>query len=164
MNLKSLATAAGVAALTLTPSSAFALSAGVLQQSGANLRVMVSHGGAPTEVRMIAVDEDYNALEDTRAFPAVLMATSEPRRVTMSVPTNTWAICAQTTNAYVPEGELGIGFIVESCARVNPHKLQRDASLNFGARRTRGGVGLQRSLQNPDVQIIQEGEEGRTSS
>jgi len=165
MNLKSLALAAGAAALTITPTAAFALSAGVLQQNGTNLRVLVSHRGAPVEARMVAVDEEFNELEGVKSFPEKVLVTTDPRRVVMSVPTNTWAICAVADVTYddIP-GQVGHSFIVESCARVNPHKLQNEPQLRLNGTRTPGGHGLRRSLQGTDVQIIQQGEEGRTSS
>ena len=165
MNLKSIALAAGAAVLALSPSAAFALSAGVLEQHGTNLRVLVSHGGAPIEARIVAVDENYNELKEARAFPDQLLITGDPKRVSMAVPMNTYAICAVADITYNdPNTQVATGMIIESCARVNPHKLQQGAQLNFGGRKTPGGQRLRNGLQNTEVQLIQQGEEGRTSS
>ena len=65
--------------------SANALSAGVFQQSGNNIRVLVSHRGEPTQVELFAVDAEYNRV-DARVFPATFTVTDKARRVSVKAP------------------------------------------------------------------------------
>ena len=146
MSLKSIALAASVAALTLTPTSAFALSAGIVRQAGTNVRVIVSHNGAPIQADMVAVDKEYNRLS-ARVMPAtVRVGTNNSRRVNMRVPENTYAICAVSEPLLAP-GEVGGAFRIETCARVNPDKIKKGNRLNFGTQRTSGSLGLRQALQ-----------------
>ena len=107
---------------------------------------------------MIAVDEDYNTLEGVRTFPGTFLATQKPRKVTMRVPQGTWAVCARTVNPVQVNGDLGAGVNFETCARVNPQKLAQGNNLSF--RPTQTGGRLRGALVNPDLTVIQEGQEG----
>ena len=131
--------------------SANALSAGVFQQSGNNIRVLVSHRGEPTQVELFAVDAEYNRV-DARVFPATFAVTDKARRVSVKAPTNTYAVCVRTLTPVYLESQVGVGFDLESCARVNTDMLQRTNVLNFGS--TRQGQRIRHGLQNPSIQQI----------
>ena len=149
MSFKSIALAASAAALTLMPTSAFALSAGITRQAGTNVRILVSHNGSPISADMVAVDKDYNQLS-ARAMPATLrVGNGRMRTVNMRVPANTYAVCA-VSEPLVSGGDFGSAFRIETCAAVNPDKLQRGKTLSFGsgATSTPGSIGLRNSLSN----------------
>lgn len=150
---KTLLTGAAVFALAAGSyiPSANALSAGVFQQSGNNIRVLVSHTGEPTQVELYAVDSDFNRV-DARVFPATFTVSDRARRVTVKAPKNTHAVCVKTLTPVYLESQVGVGFDLESCARVNTDMLQRTNVLNFGS--TNQGQRIRHGLQNPSIQQI----------
>lgn len=131
--------------------SAHALAAGVFQQNGNNIRVLVSHRGQPTQVELYAVDKDYNRLE-ARAFPATFTVTDRARRVSIKAPKTTYAVCVKTLNPVYLQSQVGVGFDLESCARVNTDMLKERTTLNFGS--TNQGQRIRYGLQNPTIQQI----------
>ena len=133
--------------------SLFAVAAGVIHQAGNNVRVQVSHDGAPVEVIMTAVDENYNVLKGTQVFPGKVIASRTSKKVNMRVPVGTWAICARTAKPIAYAGTAGAGVHFESCAVIGPTDSKQ--GVNFG--RTRLGGSLRDALAGPEVKVIQEG-------
>lgn len=138
--------------LNLLPASLslFALSAGIVHQAGTNVRVSLSHNGAPLEVRMVAVDRQYNDVEGTQSFPEVARATRKPRKVSVRVPSGAWAICARTVKPVGFNGQIGSGVHFESCAELDPDQLQ---GRRFGFGSFGSSNGLRNALQDVKIEI-----------
>ena len=130
--------------------SLFAIAAGVVHQSGTNIRVQVSHDGAPVEVIMTAVDKDYNVLQGTQVFPRRVVASRTSRKVNMRVPVGTWAVCARTAEPIAYAGTAGAGVHFESCAQIGP-TAQRGG---FGFGSSNLGSTLRDAISAPQIKVI----------
>lgn len=130
--------------------SLFAVAAGVVHQVDTNVRVQVSHNGAPVEVIMTAVDKDYNVLKGTQVFPGRVIASRTIRKVNMRVPVGTWAVCARTAEPIMYSGKMGAGVHFESCAEIGPTEV-KGGGLNFG--QTNLGGSLREAIGTPKIEL-----------
>lgn len=142
MKILPVVAAAGVVTLSLSPSPVHALSAGILQQSSNRVSLLVGNRGTPTEVKIVAIDREYNELDGVITFPETFLAGTQPRRVTARIPDGTWAVCAKEVN---PLDLPGASLTRKTCSMIDSTKLG-NKGLNFSPSRT--GVRIQRVFQH----------------
>lgn len=144
MKLLPVIAAAGVMAFT-SSAPVMALSTGILQQSSNRVTLLVGERGNPVEVKIVAIDRQYNELDGVRTFPATFLAGPIARSVSASVPNETWAVCAKVVDP-LQINQTGSGVIYKTCALVDRTRFRNNPNqLDFGSTRT--GVRIQRLYQ-----------------
>lgn len=110
--------------------SAQALGVAVDFQNGESIRMDVSHKGQPIKVRMVAIDKDGNVLDNFTALPEELVVTAspKPRKVFVKFPSNTHAVCAQTSDLLTNVNGAHLDY--RSCVRVRPGQTAGHRGVN----------------------------------